>query len=138
MRIIAAVTMFFLPGTFIAVSHLQVLPTRFPFDDNITKPLPQTFFGTSFFDFQAEHGRKILSQWHWIYWTITFATTAVVLGGWYFFSALQSRKATSFVLAKATNDMRFDNIGAIAGGQPTYNTTEVPDNMRRKRRLSTF
>jgi hypothetical protein len=69
MRIIAAVTLVFLPATFTA-----------------------TLFSSSFFNFQPPTSDRV-SSWIWLYWTITAALTAVVLGGWWHLSRHQQRKA---------------------------------------------
>ncbi|ORY11317.1 hypothetical protein BCR34DRAFT_653094 [Clohesyomyces aquaticus] len=65
MRIIAAMTLIFLPGTFTA-----------------------TLLSSSFFNFK--HGTQgIISEWIWLYWAITCILTVVVMGAWF----LVSRKA---------------------------------------------
>jgi hypothetical protein len=83
MRIIAAVTLVFLPGTFVA-----------------------TLFSTSFFNFpnssagdtagsssdpQSDSG-QIVSSYIWIYFAITAALTLLVLAGWYGTSYFQGKK----------------------------------------------
>ncbi|KAI4917143.1 hypothetical protein J4E90_003650 [Alternaria incomplexa] len=61
MRIIAAITVFFLPATFTA-----------------------TFFSTSFFDFKPDQGDKVYSQWIWLYFLVTIILNLTVFfGTWY-------------------------------------------------------
>lgn len=60
MRIIAAVTLIFLPGTFVA-----------------------TFLSPSFWKFDPGEG-KVVSKWIWLYWGLTGALTVAVLGAWKF------------------------------------------------------
>ncbi|PVI03793.1 hypothetical protein DM02DRAFT_695519 [Periconia macrospinosa] len=67
MRTIAAVTLGFLPATFMA-----------------------TLFSTSFFDFHTQD--QVLSSWIWIYWLLTAFLTVVVYFGWYFYSRRTRRK----------------------------------------------
>lgn len=68
MRIIAAVTLVFLPGTFMA-----------------------TMFGSGFFRFFPENSTKIVSGWVWLYWVLTLGVTAIVLLVWWFFSKRQGK-----------------------------------------------
>ncbi|RMZ91466.1 hypothetical protein DV736_g1306, partial [Chaetothyriales sp. CBS 134916] len=63
MRIIAAVTLVFLPGTFIA-----------------------TVFGSNLFQFLPASSSQVVSKWIWLYWVLTLAVTAVVLLIWWLFS----------------------------------------------------
>jgi Mg2+ and Co2+ transporter CorA len=63
MRIIAAVTLVFLPGTFIA-----------------------TMFGAGFFKFFPDGSHRVVSQWIWLYCVLTAGVTMIVLGLWWFFS----------------------------------------------------
>lgn len=58
MRVIAAVTLFFLPPTFIA-----------------------TFFSTSFFDFKPLDGDHV-SAWLWLYFVLTVAMVVIVMVFW--------------------------------------------------------
>ncbi|KAH6881705.1 hypothetical protein BKA58DRAFT_6907 [Alternaria rosae] len=61
MRIIAAITVFFLPATFTA-----------------------TFFSTTFFDFKPNQDEKIYSQWIWLYFVVTIILNLTVFfGTWY-------------------------------------------------------
>ncbi|KAF2117456.1 hypothetical protein BDV96DRAFT_572128 [Lophiotrema nucula] len=59
MRVIAAVTLAFLPGTFMA-----------------------TLFSASFWDFNPNNARPRVSKWVWVYWITTFGLTAVVMILW--------------------------------------------------------
>jgi Mg2+ and Co2+ transporter CorA len=67
MRIIAAVTLVFLPGTFIA-----------------------TMFGAGFFKFFPEGSHSVVSRWIWLYFVLTVGVTMIVLGLWWFFSRKKS------------------------------------------------
>jgi hypothetical protein len=58
MRVIAAITIFFLPATFTA-----------------------TFFSTTFFSFNADLDGKVYSGWLWLYFVVTVVLTAVVVVG---------------------------------------------------------
>ncbi|KAF2113209.1 hypothetical protein BDV96DRAFT_119380 [Lophiotrema nucula] len=59
MRIIAAVTLIFLPGTFVA-----------------------TFFSIDFFDFGPDNGGAKVSKWIWVYFVVTIVLTLAVLAVW--------------------------------------------------------
>lgn len=61
MKIIAAVTILFLPGTFVA-----------------------TLFSTSFFNFQQPG--KVVSWWVWLYWVVAVVLTVAIHLAWYFIS----------------------------------------------------
>ncbi|RMZ83475.1 hypothetical protein DV737_g1584, partial [Chaetothyriales sp. CBS 132003] len=63
MRIIAAVTLVFLPGTFIA-----------------------TVFGSNLFQFLPASSSQVVSKWIWLYAVLTTAITAIVLLFWWLFS----------------------------------------------------
>jgi Mg2+ and Co2+ transporter CorA len=67
MRIIAAVTLVFLPGTFTA-----------------------TLFSTTFFNFQYQSSR-IVSSWLWLYFVVTVFLTLAVVAGWYYLEKRQNR-----------------------------------------------
>ena len=58
MRVIAAITIFFLPATFTA-----------------------TFFSTTFFSFSADFDGSVYSGWLWLYFVVTVILTAVVVVG---------------------------------------------------------
>jgi Mg2+ and Co2+ transporter CorA len=59
MRVIAIVTLVFLPGTFTA-----------------------TLFSTTFFSFKQEGSPSVVSSWLWLYWVITVVLTCAVLLTW--------------------------------------------------------
>ena len=67
MRIIAAVTLVFLPGTFTA-----------------------TLFSTTFFNFQYQSSR-IVSWWLWLYFVVTVVLTLAVVAGWYYLEKRQNQ-----------------------------------------------
>lgn len=59
MRVIAIVTLIFLPGTFVA-----------------------TLFSTSFWDFSPANEGPMVSKWVWMYWVVTAILTISVIGIW--------------------------------------------------------
>ena len=72
MGIIAAVTLFFLPGT-----------------------LTATLFSTSFFNFQVNTSSgdpETVTRWVWLYWGVTGALTAVVMVAWWAVAWWRGRK----------------------------------------------
>ncbi|EAS29009.3 uncharacterized protein CIMG_07755 [Coccidioides immitis RS] len=69
MRIIAVVTLLFLPGMFTA-----------------------TLCSTTFFNFQVGQEQKVLSSWIWIYGVATVLLTLLVLGGWVYWTHGEGRK----------------------------------------------
>ena len=62
MRLMAATTLVFLPGTFVA-----------------------TLFSTSFWNFEPQNQGPVVSKWVSLYWTLTLILTLVVLGVWRIF-----------------------------------------------------
>lgn len=68
MRIIAAVTLVFLPGTFVA-----------------------TMFGSGFFKFFPEGSSRVVSSWIWVYWVLTIGITMIVLMFWWIFARKRSQ-----------------------------------------------
>jgi flagellar basal body-associated protein FliL len=58
MRVIAAITIFFLPATFTA-----------------------TFFSTTFFSFNEGLDGRVYSRWLWLYFVVTLVLTAIVVVG---------------------------------------------------------
>jgi hypothetical protein len=69
MRIIAAVTLSFLPGTFLA-----------------------TVFGSNLFQFIPGGSGDVVSKWIWLYFVLTLVTTVGVLGAWWAVSKKQVAK----------------------------------------------
>lgn len=69
MRIIAWVTLIFLPGTFTA-----------------------TLFSTSFFDFRLGNKEHIVSWWFWLYCLFTAIMTILILLVWYYFYRRSNRR----------------------------------------------
>jgi Mg2+ and Co2+ transporter CorA len=59
MRVITAITLVFLPGTFVA-----------------------TLFSASFWNFDPRSSGPLVSKWVWLYFFITIALTLIVLGVW--------------------------------------------------------
>ncbi|KAF1994133.1 hypothetical protein P154DRAFT_586834 [Amniculicola lignicola CBS 123094] len=74
MRLIAAITIFFLPATFVA-----------------------TFFSTSFFDFSVGRSGRVYSWWLWLYFLVTILlTAAVLLGTWIMWKNKENELAAHF------------------------------------------
>lgn len=67
MKILAAVTVLFLPGTFIS-----------------------SLFSTSMFDWQAEDIRLVLNQRFWLYWAVSLPLTIITLGAWAFWTRIDT------------------------------------------------
>jgi hypothetical protein len=65
MRLITAITLIFLPATFVA-----------------------TFFNTSFWDFAPENEGAKVSRWVWLYAVVTMGLTLLVLAIWLNFDTL--------------------------------------------------
>jgi hypothetical protein len=77
MKAIAALTMFFLPGTFIA-----------------------SLFAMPLLDWQAEAGQPVISHRFWIYWAVTIPLTLLVVIlwiGWLLWSLRQQSKENARV-----------------------------------------
>ncbi|KAH7069897.1 hypothetical protein BKA63DRAFT_519775 [Paraphoma chrysanthemicola] len=73
MRVITAITLVFLPGTFVA-----------------------TLFSASFWNFDPRTSGPLVSKWVWLYFFMTVALTLIVLGVWRGYTALKQ----SFKFAK--------------------------------------
>jgi hypothetical protein len=67
MRVITAITLVFLPGTFVA-----------------------TLFSTSFWNFDPRSTGPLVSKWVWLYFFVTFALTLMVLGIWRGYTVLKA------------------------------------------------
>ncbi|KAJ4292010.1 hypothetical protein N0V90_009909 [Kalmusia sp. IMI 367209] len=65
MRVIAIVTLIFLPGTFVA-----------------------TLFSASFWDFNPTNDGQLVSKWVWLYWVVTAVLTLGVIGIWMWWPSL--------------------------------------------------
>lgn len=85
MRIIAAVTLIFLPGTFVATIFSTGL-----FDWSSGDPTPAGGDGGG----SGAGGGRMISKYIWVYFMLTGVLTAVVLIGWGLFSYIQKRKMT--------------------------------------------
>ncbi|KAF2789792.1 hypothetical protein K505DRAFT_89541 [Melanomma pulvis-pyrius CBS 109.77] len=70
MRIIAAITVFFLPATFTA-----------------------TFFSTSFFDFNVARNEPVYSWWLWLYFLVTLILTIITMVGTWMLWKKESKTA---------------------------------------------
>ena len=66
MRLITAITLIFLPGTFVA-----------------------TFFSTTFWDFSPDNNGAKVTYWVYLYFVVTIGLTLLVLLVWRRFSALK-------------------------------------------------
>ena len=90
MRIIAAVTLVFLPGTFTA-----------------------TLFSTTFFNFQYQSSR-IVSWWLWLYFVVTVVLTLAVVAGWYYLEKRQNQSMwQSLNIASAETLLNRDEEAAM-------------------------
>ena len=69
MRVISAVTLIFLPGTFMA-----------------------TLFSTSFWNFQPANQGSVVSKWLSLYFCSTLVLTLAVLAAWRYFSGRHMEK----------------------------------------------
>jgi hypothetical protein len=97
MRIIAAVTLVFLPGTFMA-----------------------TMFGSGFFRFfPQDSSKRVVSGWIWLYFVLTVAVTAAVLMFWWYFSKRQNH-----ALFRARQQVQ-DTVAAVERGRDSGNTLEM-------------
>ncbi|PSN63841.1 hypothetical protein BS50DRAFT_637191 [Corynespora cassiicola Philippines] len=86
MRIIAAVTLIFLPGTFVATLFSTGL-----FDWGYGSPTPNATDDEGS-ENGGEDGGGIVSSYIWVYFMLTGALTCVVLGAWMLFSKYQERR----------------------------------------------
>jgi hypothetical protein len=95
---IAAVTMFFLPGTFVSVSSLPagVFSLRTP-RGGIADGY-EAVLSTTFFDF-GDHNLAVSSQW-WIFPAAVIPLTVVVFGVWYAWLRLRIRRDNAAVREK--------------------------------------
>lgn len=85
MRIIAVVTLAFLPGTFMA-----------------------TLFSSGFFNFLPDHSSQIVSKWIWLYFTLTGAATLIVFLAWFQFAKKQNKQ----MLTVISGDKEFPTLGS--------------------------
>lgn len=88
MRVIAAITIFFLPATFTA-----------------------TFFSTSFFSFNADLEGKIYSTWLWLYFLVTIVLTAVVvIGTWVLWKGKEKEISRRMEKRDESEEMEYVNV----------------------------
>ena len=78
MKIIADVTIYFLPATFAAVC----LP-RFSVVILLRPNRVQTVFSSPFFNFQAQERERVVSWWIWLYIVVAVILTALIRFVWY-------------------------------------------------------
>ncbi|KAK3368262.1 hypothetical protein B0H63DRAFT_74056 [Podospora didyma] len=108
MRVISAVTLVFLPATFMS-----------------------TFFSASFFNFQprpevdpSEH----VSRWIWLYCVVTTVLTLVVLASWWYFSRRQHVKANvAFRRESELKRQATMEVGKFNGGIGDGAAIKMPD-----------
>jgi hypothetical protein len=84
MRVITAITLVFLPGTFIA-----------------------TLFSTSFWNFDPRGTGPLVSRWVWLYFVTTFALTLIVLGVWRGYTFLKHLVKTAKNIWRTERAMRW-------------------------------
>lgn len=89
MRVIAVVTILFLPATFTAVRSVLLVYYLALLMNNL-----QTFFSTTFFDFKPQEQTRVVSGWIWLYFVITILLTAAIQVAWYVSSKLKEREIT--------------------------------------------
>ena len=82
MKSLAVMSMIFLPGMAVAVSH-EVLP-QLVSRSLLLIPSTQAVFETSLFNWQAQKAGDILSNRFWIYWAVVIPLTATILSIWSF------------------------------------------------------
>lgn len=97
MKAIAAVTMCFLPGTFVAVRF-----SRFFLSIKQGLTLPQSLFDMSMFEWPQTPGQTV-SDHFWIYWAVTLPVTLVVVVIWL---AWTNRKDMREAMRKAAKERR--------------------------------
>ncbi|RFU25337.1 hypothetical protein B7463_g11005, partial [Scytalidium lignicola] len=102
MRVIAAVTLIFLPGTFTA-----------------------TLFSTTFFNFSSAPNPKVVSHWVWLYWVVTVSLTLVVLGAWVFVSRVLNERGQNSISGQLPAP---ENADASSGSYQTCSASQ-PDPM---------
>lgn len=119
MRVIAAVTLIFLPGTFTA-----------------------TLFSTTFFNFQ-NRGSKIVSWWLWLYFVVTVLLSTVVIVGWIFISKKQGRtlaQSLNMGLEKGGRAVQRDEESAITSEKRSlrHPTNTSPNSTHAARRTTSI
>ncbi|KAF2685239.1 hypothetical protein K458DRAFT_486857 [Lentithecium fluviatile CBS 122367] len=87
MRVIAAITIIFLPATTTAI------------------------FSTSFFDFNVSRHERVYSWWLWLYWLVTIILTAIVLPGAIFWWRKEEAKTNRRVGKTKVTDIRGRHAG---------------------------
>lgn len=92
MRTIAAVTLAFLPATFMAVCSSLPCPLTFASFPLYIANKSKTFFSTEFFDFHKDG--QVVSPYIWLYWLFTVLLTIFVYFGWYWYSR-RNRRASN-------------------------------------------
>jgi hypothetical protein len=127
MRIIAAVTLIFLPGTFVATIFSTGL-----FDWDSGTPAPA---GSD--DAEGGGGGTLVSKYLWVYFMLTGVLTAVVLIGWGVFSYVQKRKMTRLLSLDADTEWGLE--GETWGGEKRRGTERtMVDGGKDKGWLNTF
>lgn len=128
MRIIAGVTLVFLPGTFTAVStfhitHLdRVSVASQTFNQFVNICHPQTLFSTSFFGFQPRiTDPHVVSGWFWLYWVVTAPLTLFVLAAWLYVTHHENTKTNARLREKEDNEKRIDNGSKVKKDQRRVN-----------------
>ncbi|KAJ4294273.1 hypothetical protein N0V90_007963 [Kalmusia sp. IMI 367209] len=123
MRIIAAVTLIFLPGTFVATVFSTGL-----FDWGHGDPTPA---GDG-----DDAGGRLISKYIWVYFMLTGALTAVVLVAWGLFSWVQNRKMVRRFGFGLDEEMGSDGEDCDRGDIEKRRDTEVTLVEREKRRVA--
>lgn len=110
MRIIAAVTLIFLPGTFTA-----------------------TLFSPSFFSFQKSEHPVVVSHWIWLYVVVTVGLMGSVIAAWATWSSLERSKASKESISllqhnEAPERGHFDETGKHDRGHRDGAATSIDAN----------
>ena len=121
MRMIADMTIFFLPPTFVSVfsNQLYGLTHIFPPLRSIVSllysyfkiliPLSQNIFNTNIFNFQAKDGERVVSKWIWLYCSLFGLLTVTVYIFWYIWSK-KKREEIIKKLGKSSQEMDSEEI----------------------------
>lgn len=128
MKIIALLTTFFLPGTFIAVSYLDF--SCFAESDKLTGH-KKTFFAMPLFDWSAPTLSRVTNRHFWVYWAVTGPLTLTTMAGVMVWALWHNRHverlqktARDSVGSGSTGDKGQEGKGQATPGEQTPKTSE--------------
>ncbi|EXJ66085.1 uncharacterized protein A1O5_10700 [Cladophialophora psammophila CBS 110553] len=98
MRIIAVVTLLFLPGTFMA-----------------------TLFSSGFFNFLPGKSDQVVSKWIWLYFALTGGSTFVVFLAWYLSAKKQNKE-----MLRVVNGEKRSSMPANVQLEPEHGAVTTP------------